>query len=31
VITEAEINEMFDRLERGLNRTLDWARREEIF
>ena len=31
VITEAEIHEMFDRLERGLNRTLDWARREGIF
>jgi 4-aminobutyrate--pyruvate transaminase len=31
VINEAEIHEMFDRLERGLNRTLDWARREGIF
>ncbi len=26
VITEAEIGELFDRLERGLNRTLDWVR-----
>jgi 4-aminobutyrate---pyruvate transaminase len=25
VITEAEINELFDRFERGLNKTLDWA------
>jgi 4-aminobutyrate--pyruvate transaminase len=31
VITEAEINELFDRFERGLNRTLDWARREGFF
>jgi 4-aminobutyrate---pyruvate transaminase len=28
VISEAEINELFDRLERGLNKTLDWARSE---
>jgi 4-aminobutyrate--pyruvate transaminase len=31
VITEAEINELFDRFGRGLDRTLDWARREGIF
>jgi 4-aminobutyrate--pyruvate transaminase len=31
VISEAEINELFDRLTRGLDRTLDWARREGIF
>jgi len=31
VINEAEINELFDRFERGLNRTLDWARREGFF
>ncbi|MDB5734166.1 MAG: aspartate aminotransferase family protein [Alphaproteobacteria bacterium] len=30
VITEAEINELFDRLERGLNKTLDWVRAEGL-
>ncbi|MEO1038665.1 MAG: hypothetical protein AAFX09_03895 [Pseudomonadota bacterium] len=25
VITEEELNELFDRLERALNRALDWA------
>jgi 4-aminobutyrate--pyruvate transaminase len=30
VITEAEINELFDRLERGLNKTLDWVRTEKL-
>jgi 4-aminobutyrate--pyruvate transaminase len=30
VINEAEIGELFDRLERGLNRTLDWVRREGL-
>ena len=28
VISEAEIDELFDRLERALDKTLDWARRE---
>ena len=28
VITEAEIDELFDRFERGLNKGLDWAKRE---
>lgn len=28
VIEEAEINELFDRFERGLAKALDWARRE---
>lgn len=27
VITDSEINELFDRLERGLNKTLNWVRR----
>jgi len=31
VITEAEINELFDRLTRGLDKTLDWAKREGLF
>ena len=32
VINEAEIDELFDRFERGLNRTLDWvAASEGIF
>jgi 4-aminobutyrate--pyruvate transaminase len=31
VINEAEINELFDRFTRGLDRTLEWARREGIF
>ena len=31
VISEAEINELFDRFERGLKKTLDWARREGLF
>jgi 4-aminobutyrate--pyruvate transaminase len=30
VIDEAEINELFDRFERGLNRTLDWAKAEKL-
>jgi 4-aminobutyrate--pyruvate transaminase len=30
VITEAEVNELFDRFERGLARTLDWARAEAL-
>ena len=30
VITEAEIHELFDRFERGLNKTLDWARAENL-
>jgi 4-aminobutyrate--pyruvate transaminase len=30
VISEAEIGEMFDRLERGLNRTLDWVKSEKL-
>ena len=31
VITEAEIDELFDRFTRGLDRTLDWARGEGLF
>jgi 4-aminobutyrate--pyruvate transaminase len=30
VITEGEIHELFDRFERGLNRTLDWAKAEGL-
>jgi 4-aminobutyrate--pyruvate transaminase len=30
VINEAEINELFDRFERGLNKTLDWAKAEKL-
>ncbi len=30
VITEAEIGELFDRFERGLDRTLDWTRTEGL-
>ena len=30
VITEAEINELFDRLERALAKALDWAAREKL-
>jgi 4-aminobutyrate--pyruvate transaminase len=30
VITESEIDELFDRFERGLNRTLDWVRSEGL-
>ncbi len=30
VITEAEIGELFDRFERGLNKTLDWAKAEGL-
>ena len=30
VITESEVNELFDRFERGLARTLDWARAEAL-
>ena len=30
VITQAEIGELFDRFERGLNRTLNWAKAEGL-
>ncbi|MBL6853044.1 MAG: aminotransferase class III-fold pyridoxal phosphate-dependent enzyme [Alphaproteobacteria bacterium] len=30
VITEAEINELFDRLERALAKSLDWAAKEKL-
>ena len=30
VITESEIGELFDRFERGLNRTLDWVKSEGL-
>ena len=30
IITEAEIDELFDRLGRALDRTLDWVRRERL-
>ncbi len=30
VIDEAEIGELFDRLERALNKTLDWAKKEKL-
>jgi 4-aminobutyrate--pyruvate transaminase len=30
VITDAEIDEMFDRLARALDRTLDWTKRERL-
>ena len=30
VITEAEIHELFDRFERGLNKTLDWVKSERL-
>jgi 4-aminobutyrate--pyruvate transaminase len=30
VISEAEVGELFDRFERGLNKTLEWARREKL-
>jgi hypothetical protein len=30
VISEAEIDELFDRLGGALDRTLDWARREQL-
>jgi 4-aminobutyrate--pyruvate transaminase len=30
VINEAEINELFDRFTRGLDRTLDWAKAEKL-
>ena len=30
VISEAEITELFDRFERGLNKTLDWVRAEKL-
>jgi 4-aminobutyrate--pyruvate transaminase len=30
VITEAEVNELFDRFERGLAKTLDWAKGEKL-
>jgi 4-aminobutyrate--pyruvate transaminase len=31
VINESEIDEMFDRLTRGLNKTLDWVKAEGLF
>ncbi len=31
VISEAEIDELFDRFTRGLDKTLDWAKREGLF
>jgi len=31
VITEAEIDELFARFTRALDRTLDWTRREGLF
>jgi len=30
IITEAEIDELFDRFERGLNRGLEWAKKEGL-
>jgi 4-aminobutyrate---pyruvate transaminase len=30
IITAAEIDELFDRLGRALDRTLDWVRRERL-
>jgi 4-aminobutyrate---pyruvate transaminase len=30
IITPAEIDELFDRLGRALDRTLDWVRRERL-
>lgn len=30
IISEAEIHELFDRFERGLSRTLDWAKAEQL-
>jgi 4-aminobutyrate--pyruvate transaminase len=30
VISEAEVGELFDRFERGLNKTLDWAKAEKL-
>ena len=31
IISEAEINELFDRLARALDATADWAKREKLF
>jgi 4-aminobutyrate--pyruvate transaminase len=31
VITPQELDELFDRLTRTLDRTLDWVRREGLF
>jgi 4-aminobutyrate---pyruvate transaminase len=31
IISEAEINELFDRLTRALDATADWAKREKLF
>jgi 4-aminobutyrate--pyruvate transaminase len=31
VISEAEINELFDRLTRALDATADWAKKEKLF
>ena len=30
VITEAEVNELFDRFARGLDKTLDWAKTQGL-
>jgi len=30
IITEGEIDELFDRLTRALDKTLDWVRRERL-
>jgi 4-aminobutyrate--pyruvate transaminase len=30
VISEAEIGELFDRLTRALDKTLDWAKAEKL-
>jgi 4-aminobutyrate--pyruvate transaminase len=30
IINESEIDEMFDRFERGLAKGLDWAKREKL-
>ena len=30
VISEAEIHELFNRFERALNKTLDWAKAEKL-
>jgi len=30
IITEGEIDELFDRLTRALDKTLDWIRRERL-
>jgi 4-aminobutyrate--pyruvate transaminase len=30
IITDGEIDELFDRLTRALDKTLDWVRRERL-